>query len=122
MKEMYCGIDLGTTNSVISRLQGGIPSPIAIEEGQAIIPSVVSFDADNDQIYVGAQALNRFVAFPAHTVKSVKRLMGRETPIEVGGTSYLPEDISAILLKYLASEASRVLDQTVRKVVITVPA
>jgi molecular chaperone DnaK len=122
MKEIYCGIDLGTTNSVISRLQGGIPVPIAIEEGQAIVPSVVSFDPDNDQVYVGAQALNRFVAFPAHTVKSVKRLMGREKPIEVGGASYLPEDISALLLKYLTKEASRVLGQTVRKVVITVPA
>ncbi|MBM9536004.1 Hsp70 family protein [Desulfobulbus alkaliphilus] len=122
MKEIYCGIDLGTTNSVISRLQGGVPVPITIEEGQAIVPSVVSFDPENDQIFVGAQALNRYVAFPAHTVKSVKRLMGKETSIEVGGITYLPEDISAILLKHLTSEASKVLGQTVRKVVITVPA
>lgn len=122
MKEICCGIDLGTTNSVIARLQDGIPQPLDIEEGQAIIPSVISFDPADGRVYVGLQAQNRFVAYPAHTVKSVKRLMGRETPIHVGGTTYMPEEISAILLKYLAAEASRQLGQTVRKVVITVPA
>ena len=122
MKDICCGIDLGTTNSVIARLQGGVPLPIDIEEGQAIVPSVVSFDPTDGKVYFGIQALNRFVAFPSHTVKSVKRLMGRETPVRVGDTTYLPEDISGMLLKYLAAEASRVLGQTVRKVVITVPA
>ncbi len=122
MKDICCGIDLGTTNSVIARLQGGIPQPIDIEEGQAIVPSVVSFDPEDGRVYFGAQALNRFVAFPAHTVKSVKRLMGKETPLQVGDATYLPEEISAMLLKHLASEASRVLGQTVHKVVITVPA
>ena len=122
MKEMCCGIDLGTTNSVVALLKGGIPQPVNIEEGQAIVPSVVSFDPAGGRVYFGAQALNRYVAFPAHTVKSVKRLMGRTTPVQVGEAAYLPEEISAMLLKHLATEATRVLGQTVRRVVITVPA
>ena len=122
MKEICCGIDLGTTNSVVALLQGGIPQPVNIEEGQAIVPSVVSFDPEGGRVYFGAQALNRYVAFPAHTVKSVKRLMGRTTPVQVGEAAYLPEEISAMLLKHLAAEATRVLGQTVRRVVITVPA
>ncbi|MBP7518398.1 MAG: Hsp70 family protein [Desulfobulbus sp.] len=122
MKEICCGIDLGTTNSVVALLKGGIPRPVNIEEGQAIVPSVVSFDPEGGRVYFGAQALNRYVAFPAHTVKSVKRLMGRTTPVQVGEVAYLPEEISAMLLKHLAAEATRVLGQTVRRVVITVPA
>ena len=122
MKDICCGIDLGTTNSVVALLQGGIPRPVNIEEGQAIVPSVVSFDPEGGRVYFGAQALNRYVAFPAHTVKSVKRLMGRTTPVQVGEVAYLPEEISAMLLKHLAAEATRVLGQTVRRVVITVPA
>ena len=122
MKEICCGIDLGTTNSVVALLQGGIPRPVNIEEGQSIVPSVVSFDPEGGRVYFGAQALNRYVAFPAHTVKSVKRLMGRTTPVQVGEAAYLPEEISAMLLKHLAAEATRVLGQTVRRVVITVPA
>ena len=122
MKEICCGIDLGTTNSVVALLQGGLPRPVNIEEGQAIVPSVVSFDPEGGRVYFGAQALNRYVAFPAHTVKSVKRLMGRTTPVQVGEAAYLPEEISAMLLKHLAAEAARVLGQTVRRVVITVPA
>ena len=122
MKEICCGIDLGTTNSVVALLQGGIPRPVNIEEGQSIVPSVVSFDPEGGRVYFGAQALNRYVAFPAHTVKSVKRLMGRTTPVQVGEVAYLPEEISAMLLKHLAAEATRVLGQTVRRVVITVPA
>ena len=122
MREICCGIDLGTTNSVVALLQGGIPRPVNIEEGQAIVPSVVSFDPEGGRVYFGAQALNRYVAFPAHTVKSVKRLMGRTTPVQVGEAAYLPEEISAMLLKHLAAEATRVLGQTVRRVVITVPA
>ena len=122
MKEICCGIDLGTTNSVVALLQGGIPRPVNIEEGQAIVPSVVSFDPEGGRVYFGAQALNRYVAFPAHTVKSLKRLMGRTTPVQVGEAAYLPEEISAMLLKHLATEATRVLGQTVRRVVITVPA
>jgi molecular chaperone DnaK len=122
MKDIYCGIDLGTTNSVIARLQDGIPRAINIEEGQAIVPSVVSFDPEDGRVYFGAQALNRLVAFPSHTVKSVKRLMGKDNPIQVGDATYLPEELSGMLLKHLTAEASHILGQTVRKVVITVPA
>ncbi len=122
MKNRCYGIDLGTTNSVISQLQDGVPCAINIEEGQAIVPSVVSFDSEDGRMYFGRQARNRLVAFPAQTVKSVKRLMGSETPIQVGSASYLPEEISAMLLKHLAAEATRILGQPVRDVVITVPA
>lgn len=122
MKDICCGIDLGTTNSVIAYLQRGLPEAIGIEEDQAIVPSVVSFDPQNGQVYFGAQALNRLIAFPNHTVKSVKRLMGKDTPLQIGDKSYLPEEISGMLLKHLAQEAARVLGQEVRRVVITVPA
>lgn len=122
MKENCCGIDLGTTNSVIARLKDGVPHAIDIEEGRAVVPSAVSFDPENGRVYFGAQALNRLVAFPEHTVKSVKRLMGKTTPIQVGEASYLPEEISGMLLKHLAAEASQILGQTVRKAVVTVPA
>jgi len=122
MKDICCGIDLGTTNSVIARLDRGIPNALSIEEGRAIVPSVVSFDPENGQVYFGAQALNRLVAFPNHTIKSVKRLMGKDTPIIVGGKSYLPEEISGMLLGHLAQKASKILGEEVRKVVITVPA
>ncbi len=122
MKEVCCGIDLGTTNSVIAWIRNGVPEAINIEEGQAIVPSVVSFAPEGGQTYFGRQAANRFVAFPELTVKSVKRLMGTKEPIPVGEQRYLPEAISGMLLGHLAAEAAKVLGQSVRKVVVTVPA
>nr|WP_321464952.1 Hsp70 family protein [uncultured Desulfobulbus sp.] len=122
MKEICCGIDLGTTNSVIAWIRNGVPEAINIEEGQPIVPSVVSFESESQQTYLGRLALNRFVAFPARTVKSIKRLMGTKETISVGEASYLPEEISGLLLAHLAAEAGKVIGQPVRKVVVTVPA
>ncbi|MGD9947715.1 MAG: Hsp70 family protein [Desulfobulbus sp.] len=122
MKEVCCGIDLGTTNSVIAWIRNGVPEALNIEEGQSIVPSVVSFEPEAQRTYFGRQALNRFVAFPELTVKSVKRLMGSKDPLLVGEKSYQPEDISGMLLGHLAAEAGKVIGQPVRKVVVTVPA
>ncbi|MGE4560998.1 MAG: Hsp70 family protein, partial [Desulfobulbus sp.] len=112
----------GTTNSVIAWIRNGVPEAINIEEGQAIVPSVVSFEPETQKTFFGRQALNRLVAFPDRTVKSIKRLMGTKDPILVGDNSYLPEEISGMLLGYLATEAGKAIGQAVRKVVVTVPA
>jgi molecular chaperone DnaK len=122
MKEICCGIDLGTTNSVIAWIRNGVPEAINIEEGQAIVPSVVSFEPEGGGVYFGRQAANRFVAFPKQTVKSVKRLMGTKDLVQVGDRSYLPEEISGMLLGHLAASAGTLIGQPVRKVVVTVPA
>lgn len=122
MKEICCGIDLGTTNSVIAYLRDGVPEAVSIEEGQPIVPSMVSFDPENDQVFLGRQAANRLMAYPNLTVKSVKRLMGKDIPIVAGDKSYRPEDISSLIIRHLVREASGALGVPVKKVVITVPA
>ena len=122
MKEILCGIDLGTTNSTIAYLRDGNPIPLAVDEGAALVPSVVSLDEGNDQIVVGRQARNRLAAFPEHTVRSVKRLMGKETRVSLGAKSFSPEEISSLILRYLTRRASEILGQPVQKAVITVPA
>jgi molecular chaperone DnaK len=122
MKEVCCGIDLGSTNSVIAWVRNGVAEAINIEEGQAIVPSAVSFDPEAQQTFFGRQAANRFVVFPELTVKSVKRLMGAKDPIPVGDKRYLPEEISGMLLGHLTAEAAKAIGQPVRKVVVTVPA
>ena len=122
MRSIICGIDLGTTNSVISFLKDGIPTAIPVEEGTAILPSVVSFEPAKDSHLVGQRARNRRAAFPDLTVTSVKRLMGKETTIGVGERSFSPEEISSCILKYLAERASAELGERIEKVVVTVPA
>jgi molecular chaperone DnaK len=122
MKPIVCGIDLGTTNSVIAFLKDGIAEAIAVEEGAAILPSVVSFESENGNYVVGRQAKNRRAAFPDATITSIKRLMGKESMVTVGRQSLSPEDISSYILKYLAERAAETLGQPIEKVVITVPA
>lgn len=122
MKSIVCGIDLGTTNSVIAFLKDGYPQAIPVEEGTAIVPSVVSFDPGNDSHWVGQRARNRRAAFPRHTVTSIKRMMGKETMTVAGESSFRPEEISSFILKYLAERASEQLGERIEKVVITVPA
>ncbi len=122
MKSLVCGIDLGTTNSVIAFLKDGYPRAIPVEEGSTILPSVVSFDPGNGSHWVGQRARNRRAAFPEDTVVSVKRLMGKETLATAGQWSFRPEEISSYILKYLADRASEHLGAAVEKVVITVPA
>ena len=122
MKDILCGIDLGTTNSTIAYLREGNPIPLPVDEGSALVPSVVSLDEANNQILVGRQARNRLAAFPEHTVRSVKRLMGKETQISLGAKSFSPEEISSFILRYLSQRASEILGQPIQKAVITVPA
>ena len=81
MKSVVCGIDLGTTNSVIAFLRNGVPEAVTIEEGTAILPSVVSFDEEGTARWVGRQAKNRRAAFPELTVASIKRQMGKDTTV-----------------------------------------
>ena len=122
MKDIICGIDLGTTNSTIAYLREGRPIPLPVDEDSALVPSVVSLDEAGAQILVGRQARNRLAAFPEHTVRSVKRLMGKETRISLGEKSFSPEEISSFILRYLSRRAGEILGQPIQKTVITVPA
>jgi molecular chaperone DnaK len=122
MKPIVCGIDLGTTNSVIAFLKDGRPEAIPVEEGVVILPSVVSFEAGNGKCVVGRQAKNRRVAFPDATVTSIKRLMGKSSVVTVGRQDFAPEDISSYILKHLAERAAERLGHPIKQVVITVPA
>jgi molecular chaperone DnaK len=113
------GIDLGTTNSCISVLENGRPRVIPAD-GNGVVPSVIS--VDRDEILVGRRAKNRAAAFPEQSVRSVKRRMGTNDSITIGGKSYSPEDISAMILRYLCDEAMRLEGYKVSNAVITVPA
>jgi molecular chaperone DnaK len=122
MKDIICGIDLGTTNSCIAYLNEGKPAAIDIEEGSAVVPSVVSFDEATGQIFVGRYAKNRLAAFPEHTIKSIKRLMGKEIKVHLGERTFSPEEISSLILKYLVERAAERAGRAIRQTVITVPA
>ena len=122
MKDILCGIDLGTTNSSIAFLREGRPVAVDIEEGSAIVPSVVSLDEETGQVFVGRSAKNRLAAFPDQTVRSIKRLMGKETKVQLGKRSSSPEEISSLILKYLVDKASENIAQEIKRTVITVPA
>jgi len=137
------GIDLGTTNSVVSVMEGGQPIVIANEEGGRTTPSVVAFTDDGERL-VGAIAKRQAVTNPTRTVYSIKRFMGRrlsEVPneisrvpykivegkdgtvaVDIDGTTYAPPEISAMILGKLKSAAEAHLGQTVTAAVITVPA
>ena len=113
------GIDLGTTNSCISILSDGRPRVIPVD-GNGVVPSVVS--VSGDEIMVGRRAKNRAIAFPEQSVRSVKRRMGTDWSIVIGKKTYSPEDISAMILRYLRDEAERLEGRKVSNAVITVPA
>jgi molecular chaperone DnaK len=115
------GIDLGTTNSVISVLEGGEPKVIANAEGHRTTPSVVAF-AKNGEVLVGDQAKRQAITNPERTVRSVKRHMGTDWTIEVDGKSYNAQEISARILQKLKKDAESFLGETITKAVITVPA
>ncbi|PRQ06277.1 Hsp70 family protein [Enhygromyxa salina] len=114
------GIDLGTTNSVIARLHGGVPQALPVD-GSAIVPSVVMYTED-DRVLVGREARNLALLHPDRVVRSIKRRMGQSEPVEVAGRSLLPEQISAEILRSLAAAAQAQTGEHVRDVVITVPA
>jgi molecular chaperone DnaK len=113
------GVDLGTTNSCISRLEAGVPRVIAID-GDEIVPSVVLFEGD--RVLVGREAQNLELSAPERCVRSVKRRMGRGPDYAIAGSVYTPEQVSAEILRALKRGAEQATGLTVRDVVITVPA
>jgi molecular chaperone DnaK (HSP70) len=120
MEEPIVGIDLGTTNSEVAFIIDGL-STVLLDNDNGIVPSVVGLDADG-RIIVGREALNQAVIAPDRTVQSVKRLMGRSDRIQMGGSTYLPQEISACILKALKERAEKCLQKSIGKAVITVPA
>ena len=115
------GIDLGTTNSVISTLDGGDPSVIANAEGQRTTPSVVAF-SKNGEVLVGDQAKRQAITNPDRTIRSVKRHMGTDWSVEIDGKTYNSQEISARILQKMKRDAEAFLGEPVTEAVITVPA
>ncbi len=141
--EKVIGIDLGTTNSVVSLLEGGEPKVLANQEGNRLTPSVVAF-TDKGETLVGEQAKRQAVTNPKNTVYSIKRFMGRRhnevsaeekivpysvvgessdyVEVEAAGETYKPPQISALVLRKLKEAAESYLGHKVNRAVITVPA
>jgi len=115
------GIDLGTTNSCVSVLEGGEPSVIANAEGARTTPSIVAF-AKNGEVLVGEVAKRQSVTNVERTIRSVKRHMGTNWTMDVDGKKYTPQEISARILMKLKRDAESFLGDTVTDAVITVPA
>ncbi|MEC4678197.1 MAG: Hsp70 family protein, partial [Nitrospirota bacterium] len=140
------GIDLGTTNSLITYMDGNTPRTISNEENQVALPSVVAFDPESDAItpLVGEAAKKRLLSHPKETIYSVKRFMGKGREdleddlasipftltgkekealrIQVGEKTYSPPEISAFILRGLKKRAEKALNGPVKQAVITVPA
>ncbi len=115
------GIDLGTTNSVVSVIEGGEPTVITNPEGSRITPSVVGFTKDGQRL-VGQLAKRQAVSNPDRTISSIKRHMGESYKVSIDGKDYTPPEISAMVLQKLKSDAEAYLGETVKQAVITVPA
>ena len=115
------GIDLGTTNSVVTVLEGGEPTVIANAEGSRTTPSVVAF-AKNGEVLVGEVAKRQAVTNPDRTIRSVKRHMGTSWSQDIDGKKYTPQEISARTLMKLKRDAEAYLGESVTDAVITVPA
>src|SRR5574344_1672973 len=113
------GIDLGTTNSCVSVLEGGVATVIPNPEGNRTTPSVVAFK--NGERIVGDAAKRQAITNP-NTVSSIKRLMGTSEKVELEGKKYTPEEVSAMILSYMKDYAEKYLGDKVTKAVITVPA
>jgi len=115
------GIDLGTTNSCVSVLEGGESTVIANAEGARTTPSIVAF-AKNGEVLVGEVAKRQSVTNVDRTIRSVKRHMGTNWTIDIDGKKYTPQEISARILQKLKRDAESYLGETVSDAVITVPA
>ncbi|MDA2980935.1 MAG: Hsp70 family protein, partial [Actinomycetota bacterium] len=115
------GIDLGTTNSVVSALEGGESTVIANAEGLRTTPSVVAYTKDGE-ILVGETAKRQAVTNVERTISSVKRHMGTDWTMEVDDKKYTPQEISARILAKLKRDAEQYLGESVTDAVITVPA
>ena len=120
MSDKIIGIDLGTTNSEVAIVEQGETHVIAIGD-KKVLPSFVGID-DNGEILVGETARNQYLIYPERTIKSIKRLMGQDTQIDLDGQSFTPQEISAIILKQLKTIAEQHTGESLSKAVITVPA
>ena len=115
------GIDLGTTNSCVSVMEGNEPVVIANAEGARTTPSVVGFTKTGERL-VGQMAKRQAVANPEHTISSIKREMGSDYTVKIDDKTYTPQEISAMILTKLKNDAEAYLGQKVTQAVITVPA
>lgn len=115
------GIDLGTTNSCVAVVEGGTPDVIPNSEGSRTTPSVVAFSKDGERL-VGAIAERGAATNPGRTISSVKRKMGTDWRIGIDGKEFSPQEISAMILRKLRTDAESYLGQDVTDAVITVPA
>ncbi|HBV68437.1 MAG TPA: molecular chaperone DnaK, partial [Clostridiales bacterium] len=115
------GIDLGTTNSCVSVMEGGEAVVIANVEGKRTTPSIVAFTKDGERL-VGETAKRQAVTNPDKTISSIKRHMGSDYKVNVDGKAYTPQEISAFILQKLKADAESYLGETVTEAVITVPA
>lgn len=115
------GIDLGTTNSCVSVMEGGKPVVIANAEGARTTPSVVAFTKDGERV-VGEPAKRQAITNPEKTISSIKREMGTNHKVDIDGKNYSPQEISAMTLQKLKTDAESYLGEPVTEAVITVPA
>ena len=115
------GIDLGTTNSVVSVMEGGEPVVIANAEGNRTTPSVVAFSKTGERM-VGQVAKRQAITNPDRTISSIKREMGSDHKVTIDGKAYTPQEISAMILQKLKADAEAYLGSPVTEAVITVPA
>ena len=115
------GIDLGTTNSCVAVMEGGEAVVIPNPEGNRTTPSVVAFSQNGERL-VGQIAKRQAVTNPDHTVISIKRDMGTDKKVKIEGDEFTPQEISAMILQKLKSDAENYLGTEVKQAVITVPA
>ncbi len=120
MSNKVLGIDLGTTNSAVAIIEDGQPHIIPVG-GERLLPSVVGLDPEGG-LLVGRHAYNQWGVSAERTVRSVKRLMGSGKNVEMAGTTYTPQEISAFILRRLREAAAAYLGEDVQRAVITVPA
>ncbi|BES64858.1 molecular chaperone DnaK [Gottschalkiaceae bacterium SANA] len=115
------GIDLGTTNSCVSVMEGGSPVVIPNAEGNRTTPSIVAFAKDGERL-VGETAKNQAITNPDRTIASIKREMGSDFHVKIDDKNYSPQEISAMVLMKMKKDAEAYLGETVTEAVITVPA
>lgn len=115
------GIDLGTTNSVVAVMEGGKPTVIANAEGARTTPSIVGFSKTGERL-VGQLAKRQAILNPDKTIASIKRHMGEDFKVKIDDKNYTPQEISSMILRKLADDASSYLGEKVTSAVITVPA
>ncbi len=115
------GIDLGTTNSVVSVIEGGEPTVIPNPEGSRLTPSVVGFSKNGERL-VGQLAKRQAVSNPERTISSIKRHMGTDYKVKIDDKEYTPQEISAMILGKLKEDAEKYLGEKVTQAVITTPA